>query len=171
MLNISMQPRLAQRQSIVITPQLQQAITLLQMSNVEICDHAEEVATENPFLHVVRPESRKALWDGARAAQSGADRSSKGGGGSTNDLDPMESLADTRDKSLYAHVFAQTELMFDTTDDKVIAYALCEAIEQTGWITENIAMIAFALGVSDEDVERVLSRLQTIEPAGLFAGG
>ena len=169
MLNISMQPRLAQRQSIVITPQLQQAITLLQMSNVEICDHAEEVATENPFLHVVRPESRKALWDGARAAQSGADRSSKGGGGSNNDLDPMESLADTRDKSLYAHVFAQTELMFDTTDDKVIAYALCEAIEQTGWITENIAMIAFALGVSDEDVERVLSRLQTIEPAGLFA--
>ena len=52
MLNISMQPRLAQRQSLVITPQLQQAITLLQMSNVEICDHAEEVATENPFLHV-----------------------------------------------------------------------------------------------------------------------
>ena len=36
MLNISMQPRLAQRQSLVITPQLQQAITLLQMSNVEI---------------------------------------------------------------------------------------------------------------------------------------
>ena len=107
MLNISMQPRLAQRQSLVITPQLQQAITLLQMSNVEICDHAEEVATENPFLHVERPASRKALWDGARSAQSGAGKSSRGGG-SDSDLDPIDALADTRDTSLYAHVFAQT---------------------------------------------------------------
>jgi len=91
MLNISMQPRLAQRQSLVITPQLQQAITLLQMSNVEICDHAEEVATENPFLHVERPASRKALWDGARSAQSGAGKSSRGGG-SDSDLDPIDAL-------------------------------------------------------------------------------
>ena len=168
MLNISMQPRLAQRQSLVITPQLQQAITLLQMSNVEICDHAEEIATENPFLHVDRPASRKALWDGARSAQSGAGKSSKGGG-SNSDLDPIEALADTRDSSLYAHVFAQTELMFDNSDEKVIAYSLCEAIEQTGWITENLQMIAFALGVTEEVVDAVLTRLQTIEPAGLFA--
>ena len=97
MLNISMQPRLAQRQSLVITPQLQQAITLLQMSNFEICDHAEEVATENPFLHVERPASRKALWDGARSAQSGAGKSSRGGG-SDSDLDPIDALADTLER-------------------------------------------------------------------------
>lgn len=168
MLNVSMQPRLAQRQSIVITPQLQQAITLLQMSNVEICDHAEEVATENPFLHVERPESRKALWDGARSAQSGSTKSLRGGG-SDNEIDVISNLADTRDVSLYAHVFEQSELMFENAADKVIAYALCEAIEQTGWITESLSNIALALGVSDTQVEQVLNRLQTIEPAGLFA--
>lgn len=168
MLNVSMQPRLAQRQSIVITPQLQQAITLLQMSNVEICDHAEEIATENPFLHVERPESRKALWDGARSAQSGSTKSLRGGG-PDNEIDVISNLADTRDVSLYAHVFEQSELMFENATDKVIAYALCEAIEQTGWITESLSNIALALGVSDKQVEQVLNRLQTIEPAGLFA--
>ena len=168
MLNVSMQPRLAQRQSIVITPQLQQAITLLQMSNVEICDHAEEIATENPFLHVERPESRKALWDGARSAQSGSTKSLRGGG-PDNEIDVISNLADTRDVSLYAHVFEQSELMFENAADKAIAYALCEAIEQTGWITESLSNIALALGVSDTQVEQVLNRLQTIEPAGLFA--
>ena len=41
-----------QKQSLVMTPQLQQAIKLLQMTNLDIQNFLEEQALENPFLEV-----------------------------------------------------------------------------------------------------------------------
>lgn len=41
-----------QKQSLIITPQLQQAIKLLQMTNMEIQQFLEDQALENPFLEV-----------------------------------------------------------------------------------------------------------------------
>ena len=41
---------LRQSQSLVMTPQLQQAIKLLQMSNVELTDYIEQEIEQNPLL-------------------------------------------------------------------------------------------------------------------------
>ena len=41
---------LRQSQSLVMTPQLQQAIKLLQMSNVELSDYIEQESEQNPLL-------------------------------------------------------------------------------------------------------------------------
>ena len=41
-----------QKQALVMTPQLQQAIKLLQMTNLDICNYLQEQALENPFLEV-----------------------------------------------------------------------------------------------------------------------
>ena len=41
---------LRQRQSLVMTPQLQQAIKLLQMTNLELCQYLEKQQLDNPFL-------------------------------------------------------------------------------------------------------------------------
>merc|ERR1711934_343143 len=43
---------LKQRQSLVMTPQLQQAIKLLQLTNIELQQYLEEQTAENPFLDV-----------------------------------------------------------------------------------------------------------------------
>ena len=43
---------LRQSQNLVMTPQLQQAIKLLQMSNIELSQHLQEQMYENPFLEV-----------------------------------------------------------------------------------------------------------------------
>ena len=48
-----------QKQSLIITPQLQQAIKLLQMTNVEISQFLEDQALENPFLEVESKEAEK----------------------------------------------------------------------------------------------------------------
>lgn len=48
-----------QKQSLIITPQLQQAIKLLQMTNVEIRQFLEDQALENPFLEVESKEAEK----------------------------------------------------------------------------------------------------------------
>ena len=44
--------QLRQKQSLVITAQLQQAIRLLQMSNIELAGFLDSQSEENPFLEV-----------------------------------------------------------------------------------------------------------------------
>merc|ERR1711904_304762 len=39
-----------QNQSLIMTPQLQQAIKLLQLSNIELSDFIDKAQLENPFL-------------------------------------------------------------------------------------------------------------------------
>ena len=47
---ISQRLELRQSQSLVMTPQLQQAIKLLQLSNVELVAYVEQELEQNPFL-------------------------------------------------------------------------------------------------------------------------
>jgi RNA polymerase sigma-54 factor len=49
--------RAKQKQSLIITPQLQQAIKLLQMTNLEIQAFLEEQALDNPFLEMAGDEA------------------------------------------------------------------------------------------------------------------
>ena len=57
MLHLSMQAQITQRQSLVFTPQLQQAIKLLLLNNFELSSYAEKVAEENPFVEVETPKA------------------------------------------------------------------------------------------------------------------
>ena len=49
-MKLGQQLRIKQNQSLIMTPQLQQAIKLLQLSNVELTDFIENAKLENPFL-------------------------------------------------------------------------------------------------------------------------
>jgi RNA polymerase sigma-54 factor len=48
-----------QKQSLIITPQLQQAIKLLQMTNLEIKQFLDDQALENPFLDVAHSDAEQ----------------------------------------------------------------------------------------------------------------
>ena len=67
-LNIGAQQ--VQKQSLVITPQLQHAISILQMNNVELEKHLEELSESNPFLEVkgVNSEARRKVEIDYRSA-------------------------------------------------------------------------------------------------------
>ncbi len=49
-MQLAQQIKMRQSQSLVMTPQLQQAIKLLQMTNLELCQFLENQTIENPFL-------------------------------------------------------------------------------------------------------------------------
>ncbi len=49
-MKISQQLKIKQNQSLIMTPQLQQAIKLLQLTNVELNEFVEKAKIENPFL-------------------------------------------------------------------------------------------------------------------------
>ena len=56
MSNISQKMDLRQTQSLVMTPQLQQAIKLLQLTNIELSDYLEEELAQNPLLEKKQEE-------------------------------------------------------------------------------------------------------------------
>lgn len=194
-------PQLQRKQSLVITTQLQQAIRLLTMSNIELRGFLDQQTEENPFLEVVggttedAPDAPPADTAPERAALDFADGTMQGDGpisdaaldnqfetgqidlgrsGSAapaNDgsFDAVSMIAADEERSLYAHVCDEAERLFADPTEKLIALALIDALEPSGWLGQSLADIAgFAL-VPVDRVEQVLSQLQQIEPAGLFA--
>lgn len=85
---MALTPRLDQRQSqsLVMTPQLQQAIKLLQLSNIELAEFVEQELEQNPMLERDDAEDRTTEveaadgGDGAQAADAGTDGAVPGDG-------------------------------------------------------------------------------------------
>ena len=72
---------LRQQQSLVLTPQLQQAIRLLQMSNLELASAIDQEVAENPFLQRSDAEAaprRRAAATASRRAQRAPRRAGAG---------------------------------------------------------------------------------------------
>lgn len=93
---MAMIPRLELRQSqaLVMTPQLQQAIKLLQMSNLELNDYVERELEENPLLE--RDEEEPGASESG-ASDGGADNSADNNDGPEDDLLEKFDHAETGD--------------------------------------------------------------------------
>ena len=203
-----------QKQSLVMTPQLQQAIKLLQMTNLDIAAFLQEQALENPFIEFEGGEDAPALSDAAsvdlpaaeadaplattaddttldRAMSEGAaiaddptvnadvenryesasldyGREQRGAPADT-DWDALANLAETGPESLVEFVLRQIDLTIFEARDRVVAYALAEALEPSGWLGRPLQDIAEVCGCDVAEVESVLETLQRLEPEGVFA--
>lgn len=204
-----MAPRLEQRlgQSLVMTPQLQQAIKLLQLSNLELTAFIESELEKNPLLEkddtplADTPERENQSDDTTEdvpalddlnlgdpadvevtkdfdADMSGQfeDGSITAGAGSSvpadrgiNDSLPglEETLSET--VSLRTHLNTQLGLVIDSPADAVIGACLIDSLDDSGYLTEPLDLIAEGLGADEADVERVLQVVQCFEPTGVFA--
>lgn len=186
--------QLRQKQSVVITAQLQQAISLLTMTNIELSTYLQNQSEENPFLDcettgeaIAAPAEAldKADMSKGEIAADGPIKDSdydnqfetgvidvgRGARPAPGDDDgfDMLSLQAAEEPSLYAHATAEMLKIDLTPQDRIIAHKLIEALEPSGWLGQKLEDIAAALMVSPAHVAAVLAQLQEIEPAGLFA--
>lgn len=195
--------QLQRKQSLVITVQLQQAIRLLTMSNIELRGFLEQQTEENPFLEVSGGTTDEDHLAPVAAPDAGAERadlnfadgtiqsdgpipdaaldnqfetgqidlgrSAASGTAADSDFDALSLIASDEGKSLYAHACAEAERLFSDPTDRMIALALIDALEPSGWLGQSVTDIAAFTMVHLDRVEAVLARLQQIEPAGLFA--
>ena len=208
---MSLTPRLdlRQAQSLVMTPQLQQAIKLLQLSNLELSTFIEQELENNPLLERDdgdRPEPGESepppeiipvetpMLDGGDAAtvQDSFDvdydnlynndspgdcgdgeafaQWSRGGGSHSfeegeSSLEQM--LADGM--SLRDHLVAQLNVDVPDPGDRLIGLHLISMLDETGYLSGEISIIAEKLGCGLERVEAVLAKVQSFDPAGIFA--
>ncbi len=191
MLKQSLQLKLGQ--SLTMTPQLQQAIRLLQMPTLELQAHIAEVLETNVMLEQEEPEDEVELTASftaveqpslAEAAepvevevveQPWADSPGTGSdaGRAEDDEQPERDIADERGASLREQLLEQLELAGLSDDDLTVATALVDALNDDGYLTETLAEVAASLrpdiNWDEEEIERVLMLVQTLEPVGIGA--
>lgn len=132
---------LSQRTGLKLTQVLGRAISLLELSNLELAQNLRDAAADNPWLRLQLPRA---------IAEGGADIRSDG-------------------PSLHTHVIERLPHLVPDASDQPVAVALLEALGPTGYIRIPTAEIARRLGIAPARVEAVLTALQKIEPRGLFA--
>ncbi|HSH99451.1 MAG TPA: RNA polymerase factor sigma-54 [Reyranella sp.] len=188
---------LASRQTLAMTPQLQQAIKLLQFSHLELAAFIQQELEKNPLLQETSPEdgpiaeaeaapvdapadTAEALAAAAPALADADERwtrefADRGGDGAATKTGPREDAPDALDfvaerpRSLAAHVLEQIELIFADAGDRRLALKLAEGLDEAGYCRLEAAEVAEAMAAAPASVERIWARLRQIEPAGLFA--
>lgn len=196
-LSVRLQGR--QVQSLVITPQLMQAIRLLQMSGLELERFVANELEQNPLLDVDEatdaapkedaPETpADTVVESAEAASEAVDAepadlypeqvaSDAGwtpslGGGATGAA-PLGDLGVDQTlpdrESLEQLLERKIDAVFTAPADRAIALAVLAALDEAGYLTATPEAIAGNLGTDAEAVERVLSACQELAPSGIFA--
>lgn len=195
MLKQSLQLKLGQ--SLTMTPQLQQAIRLLQMPTLDLQAHLAEVLESNVMLEqeepdaddevelsaaftAVAPTPQPVAEDEGRVEvevvdQTWADRTGTGSdaGRAEDDEERERDVADERGESLREHLLGQLELLKLSDEDLAVATAIVDALNDDGYLTESLAEIAATLRPEidrdDEEIERVLMLVQKLDPIGVGA--
>jgi RNA polymerase sigma-54 factor len=162
-------------QSLVMTPQLQQSIKLLQLSNLELAAVIDRELAENPLLQ--RAEEAEGGEGPARDAEAGADQAPLPDEGpslsapsvGTSGEPPPSDFAPPDGPSLRTHLEDQLSLAAPSPKARMIGLNLIDMIDEAGYLRGDIGQLAERLNVPQEDVARVLGLLQTFEPSGVGA--
>jgi RNA polymerase sigma-54 factor len=192
MLKPSLQLRLGQQ--LTMTPQLQQAIRLLQLPALELQAHIRELLESNVMLEAdeeteatqnveVNPPPAETSMPERPPTENTVEILDEGWGersvGSADtawtgdDDDRQQEFADSAGESLQEHLLWQLELARLAPQELAIARAIVDAISDDGYLTESLDEIAQTLKPEIDcnagDVENVLTRVQSLDPTGVGA--
>ena len=141
-IGFSQRLELRQSQALVMTPQLQQAIKMLQLSNLELNNFVDAEIQQNPLLEHREP------------------------GG--DDRHGLEFTA-ARPRTLREHLLEQIGTDLSDQGNQLVALHLLDQLDENGYLGGTLASIATLLGCDLARVEAVLARLQQFDPPGVFA--
>ncbi len=180
-----------------MTPQLQQAIKLLQFSHLELAAFIQQELEKNPLLSEGSSEdgpaadyevpaieaprdTAEALSAAAPALADADDRwtrehADRGGDAAASRVGQREDAPEALDfvaerpRSLAVHVLEQIELMFESPAERRIAVKIAEGLDEAGYCRLDAAAVAEAVATDIALVEKIWARLRQMEPAGLFS--
>ena len=178
------------QQQLIMTPQLREAISLLQLNNQELAGYLENELTENPFLEKDEktPESEAEddvpsekveaedsdpmdqAFEG-EAFDTGSDWANVGKGGNLSFDDENESFAErmSETKTLRTHLADQLSIMTDLPAERMIGMLLIDRLDEAGYLRESTEILAQQLGCPKDRIDTLLERMKHFDPAGAFA--
>ena len=172
-------------QSIVMTPQLRQAIKLLQFSNLELSSYIEEELEKNPFLEnkksdILSRNDTTKIQDNNNKDDFNEDYEkdnqrweerfqSKQRSSSYDDISSIEDRIAEPKKTLRSHLMEQILLDIPEGVERKIAILILDLIEPTGWINFDIDEFLSKNNLEKDITLNVLKKLQKLEPTGVFS--
>ncbi len=182
-------------QQLAMTPQLQQAIRLLQLSTLELQQELQQALDSNPLLEQTdlhdeidtqeMPESeamdtREALEQKEMPDELPLDASwdeiytagTPSGTGTDYLDDELPVYQGETTQSLQDYLMWQVDLTPFSDTDAAIATSIVDAVDETGYLTVPLEDILESLGHDDvtlDEVEAVLKRIQRFDPVGVAA--
>jgi RNA polymerase sigma-54 factor len=169
-------------QSLTMTPQLQQAIRLLQLPVLDLSAQIQEALEENIMLEMEDlPDAPKTSAETTAEietikAEDSWQSNSIGNiqdGGWNGEGRPIQEFADQSGQSLREHLLWQLELEHFTPREAVIGEALIDAINDDGYLTAELDDMGDYLDaeteVTREEIEQVLTKVQCLDPIGIGA--
>ncbi len=192
MLKPSLQLKLGQQ--LTMTPQLQQAIRLLQLPALELQAHIRELLETNVMLEPTDETEGTGTFEAVvtaaeqpkspeRSAESTVEVLDEGWGEhsvgpaetpwSGEDDERQQEYADAAGQSLQEHLLWQLELASLAPRELAIARAIVDAVSDDGYLTETLEEITQTLRpeveCSAQEVAAILGRVQALDPAGVGA--
>lgn len=192
-MGLELRQQLKLSQQLVMTPQLQQAIKLLQLSRLELLESVQQELLENPFLDEkegdddIRQEEterkdaesvekeaqaelmRDADWENYIGEFSSTSKQSQGREAEI----PEEGLSfEARlasKPSLSGHLNWQMRLSNFTVEELAIGDVILGNLDDRGYLQANVDDILAQVDSDAETVERVISRIQRLDPVGVAA--
>jgi len=170
-----------QRQQLILTQKMQQALHILQLNGVELEQFVQQELEANPFL-----EQKQKATEQVPTKEAPASNNSEDGFDEPFDLDAHNDKWDIRHKegrdlshnadlharrqfyedsitqetSLRAHLLSQLAIMTKTDQEYLIGERIIIGdIDPRGYFIGNEAEIAEELSVPEQDVDRILHKI------------
>ncbi len=177
--------KLETTQKLIMTPQLRQAIAILQLPATDLAALVDKELLENPVLEpdagdggdepVMEAEPLKMESDSQPEADGWIEYLCSGGqttaglqAGGTEEVQRRE-IADAETVSLQNYLEMQLHFAVLNTAHLTIGKYLIGCIDDNGYLCMTTAEIAAQLGVEEQAVAAVLQLIQTFDPLGVGA--
>jgi RNA polymerase sigma-54 factor len=160
---------LKQSQHLAMTPRLQQAIKLLQMSHLELNSFVNQQLEDNPLL-IKDGDDYDTLQDNYESfEQFDSDDPESLIFEDNKEYDPLYAPRLKTEPTLQEHVFNQWKIVARNDLEFRVGECLIDLLNPDGYITSNLTELATRLLIPESLVLAVLKQLQHLDPVGIFA--
>ncbi|WP_027417111.1 RNA polymerase factor sigma-54 [Aneurinibacillus terranovensis] len=169
---------------LVMTPELRQAITILQYSAVDLLDFLHQQANENPVLDltekdrefIVEPAQKVEVakpeidWqEYARVRATGDETYASRGVRTDRDYDPLDFVS-ANETTLESHLLEQIAMMKNISQlqHRILKF-LIGNLNENGFLMISNEEAAEILFVTEEEIRAMVGVLQSLDPVGVGA--
>ena len=159
------------RQHLTLTPQVQQALRLLQMSALEFAQEMEQALTSNPFLED-NSDTAAAPREASTVEEVVVPQEPASPGISDREQEEWAGVSDAQ-PTLQEHLREQLMISQMGSRDRALAHMIVDSLDDDGYFKadfdELAAMVPAEHDVRADDFEAALRLVQSLDPAGVGA--
>lgn len=170
---------LQQQQKLLMTPELRQAIAILQMSSLELNDYVQQELESNPLLEENTEEPEP--FDNSESSEDNLNSElykqwleyydERGSVYAERENEEQKSYENIMSRRPGLYEYLETEIHLALADQQSIAIGeyLIGNIDNNGYLSVSLEEVSRYCNVSVEEVEKVLNIVQCVAPAGIGA--